>query len=156
MAFVERMRAKAAKIHPPFNFWEDMGAVNSGGVRIRQSSVGGCFTRWFPDTAILRRAYALSPPFKKEAFGSGEPQWVSAFGQRTRAHRPKGSLLEGAAAARRLRELETRLPRSFRLVSGKPTQTPSGSGSRRCWNTAIPRQRLRAATPFQKGGVWEW
>jgi len=24
------------------------------------------------------------------------------------------------------------------------------------WGTAIPRQRLRAATPFQKGGVWAW
>ncbi len=93
-----------------------------------------------------------------------------------KARRPKGSLLEGAAAARRLREWEARLPLASVSSAAYQCKLPP-SALPRCWNTAIPRQRyalleygnppacftgrcqgkaiprhgLRRATPFQKG-----
>jgi len=52
--------------------------------RIRQSSVS---------------AYALPPPFKKEALGSGSSQRFFVYGHRAKALKPKGSFGKGAATA---------------------------------------------------------
>jgi|GEM_PF-7090777 len=121
---------------------------------------------WIRQSSVS--AYALSPPFKKEAFGRGELWWFFVLGRRTGAHRPNGSFGKGAEPrrtpparlavaslctarwtrplSRRRRGLTARLPRrkflAWAMQRGGSSVSKGAPRSRSCGDTARPLRTL--------------
>ena len=122
-------------------------------------------------------AYALPPPFKKEAFGRGELWRFFVLGRRMGAHRPNGSFGKGAEPrrtpparlavtslctarwtkplSRRRRGLTARLPRrkflAWAMQRGGSPVNKGAPRSRSCGDTARP---LRTLGPGSGASRW--